>query len=309
MTPAQAPHPIQPGSPPPVQTVRTAAGRAIAYYEYGDTRGAPLFVLHGTPTCGAGFAWAAPAARQRGLRLIAPDRPGVGLSDHARLPLVADYGPELAATADALGIDRFGVLGYSGGGPHALAAAYALPKRVAIAGVAAGMGQLGAWATIDDYGPTDRRLLALSERRPRAARAVLRTIARLARLRPRSALKSFARELSPSDRDVLALLGPPTDAMAMMTQAFLRGAAGVVDDYARLARHWGFPVEGITIPVRLWHGDADTIVPLAHTRAVAERLRRAQLDTWPGEGHLALVTHIDQVLDELRSGASLRPST
>jgi pimeloyl-ACP methyl ester carboxylesterase len=231
----------------------------------------------------------------------------VGLSDHARLPLVADYGAELAATADALGVDRFGVLGYSGGGPHALAAAYALPERVAITGVAAGMGELGAWATKADYGPTDRRLLALSVRRPRAARMVLGTVARLTRLSPSMALKSFGRELSPSDRAVLAQLGPPKEAMAPMTEAFVRSAVGAVDDYARLARAWGFPVERITVPVRLWHGDADTIVPLRHTRALAERLRStAQLDTWPGEGHLALVTHIEHVLDELRSGGSLR---
>jgi pimeloyl-ACP methyl ester carboxylesterase len=305
MIAARDAQPIQPGHPPPVQTVRTAAGRAVGYYEYGDPQGAPVFALHGTPTCGAGFAWAALAARRRGLRLIAPDRPGVGLSDRARLPLVAGYGAELAATADALGIDRFGVLGYSGGGPHALAAAYAMPERVATVGVAAGMGQLGGWATTADYGPTDRRLLALSVRRPRAARLVLGTVARLARVSPGSALRSFKRELSPSDRAVLSQLGSPKEAMAGLTAAFLRGAAGAVDDYARLARAWGFPVEGITISVRLWHGAADTIVPLDHTRALAERLRStAQLNTWPGEGHLALVTHIEQVLDEI--GAAVR---
>ena len=66
----------------------------------------------------------------------------MGLSDRAPVPLVAHYGAELGATADALGIDPFGVLGYSGGGPPALAAAYALPERVSVAGVVAGMGPL-----------------------------------------------------------------------------------------------------------------------------------------------------------------------
>ena len=143
MTAAHTEPPIQSG-PPPARTVRLATGRVVGYYEYGDPRGAPLFVLHGTPLSDAGFPWAARAARERGLRLIAPDRPGVGLSDRAPVPLVAHYGAELGATADALGIDPFGVLGYSGGGPPALAAAYALPERVSVAGVVAGMGPTGA---------------------------------------------------------------------------------------------------------------------------------------------------------------------
>jgi pimeloyl-ACP methyl ester carboxylesterase len=278
----------------------------VGYYEYGDLRGAPLFVLHGTPISGAGFAWAARAAQERGLRLIAPDRPGVGLSDRAPLPLVADYGAELAAIADALGIGRFGVLGYSGGGPHALATAYALPERVAIAGVAAGMGQLGAWAALTDFESDDQRLLVLSVRRPRAARVILGTLAYLARLSPRLMLWSAERGLSPSDRVTLRRLGTPEEAIAPFTQAFLRGAAGAVDDYARLSRPWGFGVDGITVPVRLWHGDRDTMVPFQHTRSLAERLSvTTEVTAWPGEGHFALVAHIEQILDELRTGGSL----
>ncbi len=107
--------------------VQVGAG-VVGVYEYGDGSGAPVFVFHGTPACGAGFAWADEPARERALRLLAPDRPGVGRSTR-RDYTVADYPPMVAALADALGIERFAVWGYSGGGPYAAACAALLPDR------------------------------------------------------------------------------------------------------------------------------------------------------------------------------------
>src|SRR5215475_4617910 len=108
--------------PPDPDVVRTADGRVVSYYDFGDRGGTPVFAMHGTPASGAGFWFADQRARDRGLRLIAPDRPGIGRSDHLTQaqPTVVDYAPELAATADALGVDTFSLLGYSGGGPYAL---------------------------------------------------------------------------------------------------------------------------------------------------------------------------------------------
>src|SRR5712691_9075192 len=115
------------------RTVRASDGRVTGYYEYGDPNGTPVVALHGTPACGAGFAWADRHARTRGIRLLAPDRPGVGESDpwdRGNGVTVDDYPPALSAFADALDLRTFSILGYSGGGPYALAAAHALADRV-----------------------------------------------------------------------------------------------------------------------------------------------------------------------------------
>ena len=111
------------------RTVRASDGRVTGYYEYGDPNGTPVVALHGTPACGAGFAWADRRARTRGIHLLAPDRPGIGDSDpwdpggHLT---VNRYPPLLSAFADALEVQRFSVIGYSGGGPYALAAAHSI---------------------------------------------------------------------------------------------------------------------------------------------------------------------------------------
>src|SRR3954465_622431 len=109
LRPGRAQRFVTPGS----RTVHTVGNRDVGVYEYGDPNGSPVFALHGTPACGAGFDWTDTPARERRLRVIAPDRPGVGDSDPVVMASVADYAAELTALADALGIDRFAVVGYS----------------------------------------------------------------------------------------------------------------------------------------------------------------------------------------------------
>jgi pimeloyl-ACP methyl ester carboxylesterase len=284
----------------PRPRVVDVAGRAVGFYEYGDPTGAPVMVLHGTPACGAGFAgWGDAPARTLGLRLLAPDRPGVGLTARRDGYRVADYADDVAALADTLGIDGFAVWGYSGGGPYALACAARLGDRVRRTAVCAGAGQVGAWAEIGDFEQTDRQMLGLAPRRPLIARALLGSAARIGRVAPKLAYNSFAKQLSPADREVAATLGPPRIAIALFTEAFLRGASGAVADYVALAAPWGFDVATIATPVHVWHGDADPMVPLAHSQSLVERVPHAELTVWPGEGHLGTVTHAREILDDL----------
>jgi pimeloyl-ACP methyl ester carboxylesterase len=273
----------------------------VGVYDYGDPNGAPVMVFHGTPACGAGFAWADEPARERGLRLIAPDRPGVGLSTRVAGWTVGDYPAMVSALADALGIDRFAVWGYSGGGPYAVACAARLPGRLRSAVVSAGMGQVGVWAQADDFERTDRLMLGLAITRPWLARFLLMTSVRVARLSPKRAGKSFEKQLNAQDREIVPALGTPAEAMALFTQAFLRGAHGVVDDYAALAQPWGVALDEIAVPVVAFHGDADTMVPLRHSEELAARVPDARLTVWPGAGHLGTVTYVGEILDALKA--------
>jgi pimeloyl-ACP methyl ester carboxylesterase len=271
----------------------------IGLYEYGDSGGLPIFTFHGIPACGAGFQFADGPATERGLRILAPDRPGVGRSSTADGWGVADYPPMIARLADALGVDRFAVWGYSGGGPYAVAVAASLPDRVSRAAIAAGMGQVGVWATADDFEKTDRQMLGLCAKHPRVARAVLGTTGWLARKSPKTAYGSFLKQLSATDREVADGLGAPAEAMALFTQAFLEGARGVVDDYRAIGGTWDVDLDAIKAPVRIFQGTADTMVPPRHSEALAERIAGAELTLWPGEGHLATIKHVGEILDWL----------
>jgi pimeloyl-ACP methyl ester carboxylesterase len=276
-------------------------GATVGYYNYGSPDGQPVLVFHGTPACGAGFAWADQPAASRGLRLIAPDRPGVGLTSRANGWTVGSYPAMVGAFADAMGIDTFAVWGYSGGGPYAVATAAKLGSRVTAAAVTAGMGQVPAWASIDEFEKTDRQFLVMTAKRPRLARVLLGAVGRLARLSPASAMRSFEKQLSAADKAVIETLGTPREAMALFTQAFLRGSAGVVDDYAALAKPWNVDITAIRCPFFIGHATADQMVPLSHSLALADRVPSATMVTWPDEGHLATVTHVGAILDALRT--------
>jgi pimeloyl-ACP methyl ester carboxylesterase len=282
---------------PRVETIALADGSTVGFYRYGKPSGRPVLALHGTPACGAGFAWADEAAQSRGIRVLAPDRPGVGSSSPIDGWRVADYPAMVAAFADAMGLDRFGVWGYSGGGPYAVACAASLGARLTGVAVAAGMGQIGVWATADDFEKTDRQLLRMAQRRPWLARVILRSAAWLATRSPARAMRSFEAELSPGDRATLAQLGDPRAVMALFTEAFTHGARGVVADYAALAQPWGVDLGAASGPVTIWHGDDDRMVPLRHAEALASRLPDARLTVWPGAGHLGPVTHVGAILD------------
>ena len=291
--------------PPPARIARLGSGRTVEYYAYGDPGGTPVFALHGTPASGAGFVWADYSARAFGLRLLAPNRPGVGQSDPlpGGVHTVAQYAEELTQFAAALDIERYALLGYSGGGPYAAAVAAARPDDLIAVAIVAGAGNVGEWAAIEDYEPADQRMTRLALRAPALARAALYASGVSARRFPRPALRSLRRALAASDRGVLDRFVSPHAALAVFTRALTPGAGGVVDDYAALARPWGVDVSAITVPLRCWHAEGDVTVPLRHSEELVARVPGASLVRWDTDGHLAIVDRVSEVLDWLADHA------
>jgi pimeloyl-ACP methyl ester carboxylesterase len=280
----------------PVAKLITVGGRRVSVYEFGDPEGRPVVALHGVPSSGGNFNFADDAARSRGVRLVAPDRPGVGRSSRYDGWGVADYARSVGPLADTLGLDRFGVWGYSGGGPYAVAIAALLQDRVDRVAVAAGMGQMGVWATADDFEKTDRQMLTMSTKRPRLAAAFLGASGWFARKAPNLAYKSFVKQVSESDRAVIDSMGTPAEILEQFSLAFVEGSRGVVDDYRAIARQWGVDLSAITAPLHIYQGTADSMVPQRHSEELKAQLPHAELTLWPGEGHLATIAHADDIL-------------
>jgi pimeloyl-ACP methyl ester carboxylesterase len=230
------------------------------------------------------------------MHLIAPDRPGIGHSSPVEDWNVGDYPLMVADIADALALDRFGVWGYSGGGPYAAACTAVLGERVTHAVISAGMGQMGEWATASDFAKTDRQFLELAPVHPQRAGLLLRFAYWGARLSPKAAVKSFAKELPGPDAELIASFGDPKGAMAMFTAALAKGPRGVVDDYRAIAQPWHVDLSSIRAPVTIFHGDVDPMVPLSHAEALANAIPNAKLIVWPGAGHLGTIEHVDEIL-------------
>jgi pimeloyl-ACP methyl ester carboxylesterase len=272
-------------------------GRRVVYADLGDPAGYPVLSCHGGLTCRLDVVTAHAAARRAGVRIVSPDRPGVGRSARRPGRTVADWVADASAVADRLGLEHFSVLGWSMGGPYALACAALLPDRVRVAVVVAGGVPLDwpcAGGTFPDR--LDARLLQLARERPGTAELVVAASRGLAQ-DPAGWLAGARRTMPPVDVAAIERVG-----VELFTRAVAEGLAdpgGVVDEYLAYDAPWGFRHEDVGRPVRLWQGSADTVVPPSWSEAAAARLPRAELRVVEGAGHLVALDHWEAVLDDL----------
>jgi pimeloyl-ACP methyl ester carboxylesterase len=268
-------------------------GRALAVVEAGDPAGAPVLVHHGTPGSGNLYRLWVEDARERGIRLVGYDRAGYGDSDRRAGRRVADVAADIAAVADALGIGRFATWGASGGGPHALACAALLGDRVAAAATFAGAAP---------YGEPDLDFMAgMGEDNVKEFGAALEGEAAV-----RPLLEEFSAGVAGATPEQLAdemrtLLSPP-DAAALTGElaehlygsfrtATKRGVDGWLDDDLAFTTAWGFDLGAIAVPVQLWQGGQDLMVPPAHGEWLARHVPGAEVHISPPDGHLTVVEH------------------
>lgn len=285
--------------------IRLNDGRALAYNIYGDPGGEPVLYLHGFPGSRLEAGLTQAAASRQGICLVAPDRPGIGLSSPLPQRELTDWAADAAQLADTLGWARFPVLGVSGGGPYALACAVGLGRRLSRVAVVAGMAPLDTPAGTRGMRGPGRFELLLARYWPAAARWLLGGAAAAA-LRPSDHLpRWFAAGLPLADRAVLRRPEISRLFRASLGESFRQGLAGNTDELRLLARPWEFRLTGIATPVRLWHGEADVTVPPAMGRYLASRLARCDGTFLPGEGHFSLpVNHADSILAALKGEGS-----
>jgi pimeloyl-ACP methyl ester carboxylesterase len=284
--------------------LRLGDRRLLGFSEYGDPAGAPVLAFHGTPGSRLQLAVLDGAARAVGVRLIVPDRPGYGLSDPEPDRRLADWPADVRAIADHLSLDRFAVLGVSGGAPHALACAAADAGRVTRVAVVSGVAPPDCWVASGRSSRLEKAVALLM----RTGGPLLRTLVAVglgaARRAPTALLWAYRFILPPADRAVLATPEVRTAAIGELRRQGRTTAAAVVRDLQLFSRAWGFDVQRIDLPVDIWHGDEDRAVPLAHARALAALLPQVTLHTEPGGGHFVLVACARVVLGHLAGGGA-----
>ena len=290
-------------------TITLPDGRLLGYREYGAPGGVPVLFFHGIPGSRLSPAPVDEQARRRGVRIIGIDRPGMGLSTYQPDRRFLDWPADIAALTAALGVDRFALVGISGGAAYVAACALRLPRRIISAGIVSGMGPMDTpGATEGMRGMTRRRKLeiALARRAPR-----LVTLLGASDLQRRSdpnladVVAAMAAEMSPADRELLA---QPEIAQAVrqdFAEAFRQGSRGMIWDLILYARPWGFDLRDIPIEVHVWHGDADVTVPIAFGQALAETIPHAQPRFIPDEGHMMAFSYADELLQVTLAAAGL----
>ncbi len=282
------------------RVVHIAGGRRVGLTDHGDPDGRPAFFMHGVPGSRAGNEFVDEPARERGVRVLCVERPGVGLSDPEPEHSIAGWADDVAALADVLGIGTFAVVGHSAGCPYALACAARLPDRVGAAAVLAGGGPLDRPGATDSLSAFSRRILPLAAHRPAVARAMLASMGLSVRWARPLVLRGFMNSMCEPDRRAWQGLEGYEDAVIdFMTESFRQGSRAALTAFQLWPRPWGFDLGDIRVPVHLWYGEDDPMVGVDHGEDLARRLPDARLRVLPGTGHFSVLDHFGAVLDEL----------
>ncbi len=278
--------------------VRAGGGRRLRYELAGPPDGVAVVLLHGTPGSRIGPVPRLSVLHQVGVRLISYDRPGYGGSDRAEGRAVADCAADVAAIADDLGLSTFAVVGRSGGGPHALACAALLPGRVARVAVLVSPAPSHAddidW--YDGMNAANTREFGNAVNDPARMVESLRLQADRMRRDPRSKLDELRPELTESDRLVVDDPAIQQQLLDSYAEAVRTGPYGWIDDALALRRDWGFRLQDVRQPVRLWHGAEDNFVPAEHARWLSRRLPHAGLEVQADTAHFGAMEILPEVL-------------
>ncbi|HEU5002821.1 MAG TPA: alpha/beta fold hydrolase [Actinomycetota bacterium] len=277
-------------------------GRVLDALVSGPTAGDLLIFHHGSPGAAVPMPFLEDAAAARGLRLATASRPGFGGSSRQPGRRVADAAPDIAALADHLGAERFFTLGWSGGGPHALACAALLPGRVRAVATMGGVAPYDAegldW--IAGMGEDNQVEYPTAARDPGELAAWMAPHAEaLAAIQAGDLVAGLRSLVSAVDEPYCAEEFGEVLAESFRT-AFAHGPGGWFDDDLAFVSPWGFDLGAITVPVTLWQGADDLMVPYAHGQWLAGHIPGARAELQPEEGHLSIwLGQIGAILDGL----------
>jgi pimeloyl-ACP methyl ester carboxylesterase len=291
------------------KTIQLSDGRTLAYLDIGDPEGRPVFYFHGGPGSRLDGFLFDEMNRQLGVRMIVPDRPGYGLSDLQEDRTYLDWPNDVNELADQLGIDRFAVLGWSSGGPHAAAVAHGIPQCLAVAAIVAGEGPYAS----DDYpqsvmtsgtfhGSRANKLFIWSANN---GPGLMRTLFRAARVMifwdPAGSMKSEGDfEMSAKDQKFFTR-DFSREFTAEMIEALRQGAEGWTRDFTIERLDWPFKLEDIHSPtVLVFHGDEDVAVHPGIAEYVCRRIPACDEPTiFPGEGHSVVYYRYEEIIQAM----------
>lgn len=288
------------------QSVKLRDGRTLSYIDAGDPAGVPALFIIGSPSSAAGGLAFAGAAERNGVRMLSIDKPGYGQSTRQPRRSLLSFGEDVRELCDSLGWERVAVIGQSGGGPHAMAAAHVLGDRAStLCLLSSGGPSSEAWASEAKDNPLIRTTTLLANRAPWLMPLPMLGI-RATMGNPERARKLFKKQepkLTPRERQDMQ--GPEAEGIFVgIAEAFSSGTGAAADEFYAICAPWGFRVEDIKAPTDLWHGTIDKSCPIGLARALAAHLPDATLHELPGIGHGFFGPELDEAMETVRHRSS-----
>jgi pimeloyl-ACP methyl ester carboxylesterase len=281
------------------QTLKLADGRALGYIELGDPSGTPVFFFHGFPASRLESSVLDTPARSSGIRLIAPDRPGFGLSDPKAGRSFVDWAEDIIQLASHLRIYDFAVLGTSGGSPYVMACADRISDRLTGAGIVSGLSPVRNPAVRQAMSAEQLRMFVHAARLPWLARQMLAQSMQQVQADFPSVLKNMTEGRPDVDKEALSRPEIREMLHVNLAEAFRQGVAGPAQELVLYRGSWPLSPQGESYPIQLWHGRKDTITPPAMAEELASLLPHTLTHWYPDEGHTLLFNRPQEILRQL----------
>ncbi len=284
-----------------MSSIALADGRNLAFAEYGDPHGKPVFFFHGTPGSRI-FRPPDLITSSVGVHLICVDRPGYGLSTFQPGRRMLDWPGDILQLADSLGFDKFAVAGHSGGGPYALACGFALPSRVRAAAVICGAGPFDTPGITDGLSVPNKFGLRVGRFIPWPLWQVLVWFIYHRRAAdPAADLARGNGHRPPADDEQLRSPQVREACIQSELEAFRPGLRGLAWDVHLLTVPWGFRLEDIRVPVYLWYGGEDDLATPRMAQYMYEKIPGCKTTACEHEAHLLIFPHWQEILNQLIS--------
>lgn len=268
--------------------IQLTDGRHLTYSDTGPRDGVPVVYCHGAIGTPLGNSVDLETMTgDLGLRYVAISRPGIGGSDPRPGPgrTVLDFAADVEEVADALGLERFSVVGVSAGGPYALAVAHELSERVTRVAVCSSLSPLCALHRTPGMQRRIRLALSVLHAAPGLCQAIGDAAVPVIRSHPEVLSRVIAAHAAPGERRILQRADERAAASTSFLDAASDGVRGMIDDFLVYSGPWGFSPSEVSADVHLWHGLEDPLVPVEHALQLAVSLPRCRIFIDPDEGH------------------------
>lgn len=286
------------------QSIILNDGRKLGFAEYGVENGIPILYFHGAASSRLEQLFEEIELKQKGVRLICIDRPGHGISDYQPNRVLLDWPEDVSQLAEQLAIAKFYTIGYSHGGPYALACCHQLSDKIIAAAV------VSSWAPVNRPGaykgmPVPNRILNESARWfPWLTKRLRQMMSKMIAGDVQKVAQRLMASIPESDKEILSSEKTIENLTISVREGFKIGWKGIAQDDIVVNHNWGFEIAEITVPVDIWHGQIDVNVPYHAALYLHERIANTNLKSMPNEGHFVMVKHASKVLSSLLSDES-----
>lgn len=266
-------------------------GRKLGYIEYGKSEALPIVLLHGSPGSRIFGLEDEPILEEEDLRVITPERPGYGQSDPEKHRTIKSFAKDIEQLANYLGIEKFHVAGISGGGPYTLACAQALPDRVLSATLIASAAPLETEDFFKGMSSGNKLVFRISKYFPQMLLPIYKYAAHCYRKNAQKLVDAMKSQLCDWDRKILEELEKKDRMKGFvdhLREAYRQGAVGAYSDTVLVSKNWHVDFKAITVPIFMWHGESDTLVPISPAKRFSEILPNCQCHFISGAGHFLL---------------------